>query len=127
MAITNLENANPLQAKAIEGRPASLHDSARPSPEPVENQSEQSEKDGFHQLVDDINNILGPCNGIDSADVDVGELKFVMRDYRSRESEWKQYAFADYSRAYTRNLVDRGNGKCNLVSRHPLPLHRPFH
>ena len=89
---------------------ASLHDSARGSPEP-------EPLDGFHTLVRDINEILGPCNGIDSANVDVGELKFIMRDYQSVESEWQKYAFADYSRAYTRNLVDRGNGKCNLVCR----------
>ena len=94
-----------------DGKPASLHDSARGSPEP--------ELDGFHQLVEDINNILGPCNGIDSTGVDVGELKFIMRDYKSVESEWEKYAFADYSRGYTRNLVDRGNGKSNLVSFKP--------
>lgn len=98
-----------LQPTPADGKPASLHDSARGSPTP-------EAIDGFQQLVSDINNILGPCNGIDSTGVDVGELKFVLRDYKSRESEWKPYAFADYSRAYTRNLVDRGNGKCNLVS-----------
>lgn len=98
-----------------DGKPASMHDSARGSPEPVPLE-EQEALDGFQQLVGDINNILGPCNGIDSAGVDVGELKFVLRDYKSNESEWSKYAFADYSRAYTRNLVDRGNGKCNLVS-----------
>lgn len=89
-----------------EEKPASLHDSARGSPEP---------RDGFQQLINDVNVILGPCNGIDSAGVDVGELKFVLRDYKSCEGEWEKYAFADYSRAYTRNLVDRGNGKCNMV------------
>ncbi len=112
MAILRLDSDTHLSPQAADGKPASLHDSARASPEP----SQQPAKDGFHQLVDDINNILGPCNGIDSAGVDIGELKFVMRDYRACEAEWEPYAFADYSRAYTRNLVDRGNGKCNLVS-----------
>jgi len=83
-----------------------LHDSARGSPVPM---------DGFHTLVRDINEILGPCNGIDSAGVDVEELKAAMGAYQSDEQEWKKYAFADYSRAYTRNLVDRGNGKSNLL------------
>ena len=89
----------------------SLHDSARGSPAP-----EDSQPDKFHQLVDEINAILGPSNGIDSADIDVEELKAAMRDYVSLEAEWQRYAFADSSRAYTRNLVDAGNGKCNLVS-----------
>ena len=96
-------------------KPASLHDSARGSPEPL---------DGFHKLVDEINDILGPCNGIDSDGVDVEELKNAMREYSSNEREWQKYAFADPSRAYTRNLVDKGNGKSNLVSReYPVRAH----
>lgn len=89
-------------------KPASIHDSARGSPIP---------EDAFQNLVQDINDILGPSNGIDSDGVDVDELKRVMFDYPSTESEWSKYAFADHSRAYTRNLVDRGNGKSNLVSK----------
>lgn len=99
-----------LPSKPIEQvvpNPGFLHDSARTSPEPG---------DGFHRLVSDINSILGPCNGIDSAGVDVEEIKKLMADYESKEREWEKYAFADISRAYTRNLVDRGNGKSNLVS-----------
>lgn len=84
----------------------SIHDSARGSPEPL---------DAFHTLIQDINSTLGPCNGIDSAGVDVSELKSLMSAYSSNEQEWNQYAFADYTRAYTRNLVDRGNGKSNLL------------
>lgn len=81
-------------------------DSARQSPVPF---------DSFHRLVEDINKILGPSNGIDSADVDVEELQKLMGSYESNEEDWQPYAFVDYSRAYTRNLVDRGNGKSNLV------------
>lgn len=69
----------------------------------------------------DINIILGPSNGIDSTGVDVEELKKLMSAYESSEKEWCQYAFADTSRAYTRNLVDSGNGKANLVG-FPLML-----
>ncbi|KAK5173782.1 uncharacterized protein LTR77_002463 [Saxophila tyrrhenica] len=88
------------------GKPASLHDSARGSPEPF---------DGFQDLVKDINTILGPSNGIDSAGVDVEELKHVLAYYNSCEEEWSRYALADSSRAYTRNLVDNCNGKSNLL------------
>ena len=89
------------------GKAASLHDSARASPEPL---------DGFHQLIRDINIVLGPSSGIDSADVDVEELKTLMEQYSSIEGEWEKYGFPDHSRAYTRNLVDNCNGKSNLVS-----------
>lgn len=91
------------------GKPASLHDSARGSPEPLDGD------DAFQQLVKDINTILGPSNGIDSTGVDVEELKQLFSSYESSEKEWNKYAFADTSRAYTRNLVDSGNGKANLL------------
>lgn len=93
----------------------SLHDSATGSPPP----EDRGTINDFQRLVDDINTILGPSNGIESAGIDVEELKSVMRDYPSSEAEWQRYAFADLSRAYTRNLVDAGNGKCNLVCRLP--------
>jgi cysteine dioxygenase len=75
-----------------------------------------SSVDEFQKLVKDISVILGPSSGIDSADVDPQELIDVMRSYTSNEQEWEQYAFGDGSRTYTRNLVDKGNGKSNLVS-----------
>jgi cysteine dioxygenase len=71
--------------------------------------------DPFHGLVDDINIILGPSSGIDSSDVDVQDLKRVMNNYTSVERDWAEYAHANYSRNYTRNFVDRGNGKANLL------------
>lgn len=92
-------------------KPPSMHDSARGSPEPT---------DGFHKLVNEINSVLGPCNGIDSAGIDVEQLKRLMAEYTSNEVDWDRYAFADYTRGYTRNLVDSCNGKSNLVSLHVL-------
>ncbi|TID23986.1 putative cysteine dioxygenase Cdo1 [Venturia nashicola] len=71
--------------------------------------------DLFHGLVQDIKGILGPSSGINSADVDDKELRSVMEDYLSNEIEWQKYAQADGSRPYTRNLVDKGNGKSNLL------------
>ncbi|KAK5152702.1 hypothetical protein LTS14_008236 [Recurvomyces mirabilis] len=99
-------------ATSIAAKPTTFHDSARPSPEPLD---ESEPLDGFQGLVNDINHILGPTSGIDSEDVDVEELKAVMRKYSGPDSDWQKYAFADLSRAYTRNLVDRGNGKSNLL------------
>lgn len=77
--------------------------------------SKPKPQDAFHRLVQDLSNILGPSSGLTSADVDPKSLVELMRQYSSNESEWKKYAFRDPSTAFTRNLVDRGNGKSNLV------------
>lgn len=74
-----------------------------------------SPSDPFHTLVKALSDVLGPSSGIDSADVDPNGLINLMSNYISNEPEWQQYAFADSSRNYTRNLVDEGNGKSNLL------------
>ena len=74
----------------------------------------------FEQLVHDLRSALGPCSGIDSKDINPAKLQELMELYQSDERHWHPYALGDYSRSYTRNLVDEGNGKCNLVS--PIPL-----
>jgi cysteine dioxygenase len=71
--------------------------------------------DPFHILVKQLSDVLGPSSGIDSAEIDPNDLIKLMASYTSLESEWKQYAFPDPSRNYTRNLVDEGNGKSNLL------------
>jgi len=71
--------------------------------------------DAFHKLVTDLSRLLGPSSGIDSSDVNVQELRSLMENYTSNAEDWSQYAFSDYSRGYTRNLVDEGNGKSNLL------------
>jgi hypothetical protein len=48
-------------------------------------------------------------------EIDPNDLQELMRAYTSKESDWRQYALYDPSRNYTRNLVDEGNGKSNLV------------
>ncbi len=70
----------------------------------------------FHRLVSDLSRILGPSSGLNSEDVDVQKLNKLMEDYISIEEDWGKYAFSDFSRGYTRNLVDEGNWKSNLVS-----------
>ncbi|EFE38607.1 cysteine dioxygenase, putative [Trichophyton verrucosum HKI 0517] len=73
-------------------------------------------KDAFHKLVDDLSAVLGPSSGLDSDDVDPMDIQKLMEGYVSNHEEWQRYALADESRAYTRNLVDEGNGKSNLES-----------
>lgn len=47
--------------------------------------------------------------------VNVELVHYVMRAYKSNPVEWKKYAKFDRYR-YTRNLVDHGNGKYNLMA-----------
>lgn len=75
----------------------------------------QSKPDQFHALVDTLKEALGPSSGLDSSDVDVKALIKAMRAYDAKERGWLKYAFTDSEAAYTRNLVDEGNGKSNLV------------
>lgn len=69
----------------------------------------------FESLVDEIKKALGPSSGIDSADVDVKDLMAIMERYQSDEVHWGGFAHEDLSRNYTRNFVDHGNGKANLL------------
>lgn len=46
--------------------------------------------------------------------VDVEEVKKILRTYTSNISDWRQFAQFDEHK-YTRNLVDIGNGKYNLM------------
>lgn len=52
--------------------------------------------------------------GLGDSDVDVERLQAAMSFYQSKSEEWQSYAFYDRFR-YTRNLVDDGNGKYNLL------------
>jgi cysteine dioxygenase len=81
-----------------------------------ESQEHQQETDRFEQMVQALRDIMGPYSGIDSEDINANDLQALMSSYTSNEDEWKRYAFGVPSVPYTRNLVDRGNGKCNLVS-----------
>jgi len=76
---------------------------------------EPGRQDSFHKLVSGISKILGPSSGLTSEDIDVTQLQQLMEDYVSNEQDWSRYAFPDPSRGYTRNLVDEGNGKANLL------------
>jgi cysteine dioxygenase len=71
----------------------------------------------FDLLVDDIRKVLGPSSGLTSDDVDVQDLTHLMDRYVSKSAEWEPYYLPNPRMGYTRNLVDEGNGKANLVSR----------
>ncbi|RWA13194.1 hypothetical protein EKO27_g1911 [Xylaria grammica] len=69
----------------------------------------------FDRLVDEIKQVLGPSSGLDSKDVDVQDLAHSMERYVSNAEEWARYYWPEPKMAYTRNLVDEGNGKANLL------------
>ncbi|CAG9937195.1 unnamed protein product [Clonostachys rosea f. rosea IK726] len=71
--------------------------------------------DRFDRLVLALKKALGPSSGLTSDDVDVDFLHLLMEDYDGTDGRWARYAFGDGSRGYTRNLVDEGNGKSNLL------------
>lgn len=71
--------------------------------------------DPFQELVQNLSDFLGPSSGLDSEEVDPAVIRHMMQSYTSKESDWARYALPDSSRPYTRNLVDEGNGKSNLV------------
>ena len=69
----------------------------------------------FGLLLKALNDALGPSSGLDAADVDLDTLKELMDGYISNKDDWIRYAFKNPSGNYTRNLVNKGNGKSNLV------------
>ncbi|KAH8422705.1 putative cysteine dioxygenase Cdo1 [Aspergillus melleus] len=69
----------------------------------------------FEQLVRDLSETLGSSSGLDSADVDPLDIQRLMACYTSNPEEWQDFALGDSSRTYTRNLIDEGNGKSNLL------------
>ncbi|KAL6860182.1 hypothetical protein ACO1O0_004208 [Amphichorda felina] len=75
----------------------------------------RAQSDRFERLVQALKDALGPSSGLTSDDVDVEVLTQLMRDYDGSDNKWSRYAFGDSTRGYTRNLVDEGNGKSNLL------------
>lgn len=79
--------------------------------------SVQSSAKLFDALVAKIKQIMGPCSGLDSKDIDVTKLMERIQAYDSTvdPAEWQRYAFFDPNTAYTRNGVDDINAKANLL------------
>ncbi|KNG80260.1 cysteine dioxygenase [Aspergillus nomiae NRRL 13137] len=84
----------------------------QPDPEP---EATNQASNAFEQLVQDLSAALGPSSGLDSDDVDPLTIQRLMDRYTSNAEEWQPFALPDLSKTYTRNLIDEGNGKSNLV------------
>ncbi|KAL4911242.1 hypothetical protein BDW74DRAFT_6587 [Aspergillus multicolor] len=74
-----------------------------------------SPTNAFEELVQDLSIALGPSSGLDSDDVDPLDIQRLMELYTSNEENWIHYALGDTHKSYTRNLIDEGNGKSNLL------------
>ncbi|XP_065841783.1 cysteine dioxygenase type 1-like isoform X2 [Oscarella lobularis] len=51
---------------------------------------------------------------LDGDEADVNHISAIMESYRSNDADWSKYVQFDKHK-YTRHLVDRGNGKFNLI------------
>lgn len=69
----------------------------------------------LQELISRIHDILGPDGGLDSEHINANDIIDLMEQYSSNAKDWSQYAMFDHSRAYTRNLVDDGNGKVMIL------------
>lgn len=69
----------------------------------------------FASLVEELSEALIPFSGGSFEEIDPNGVVDLMKDYKSNEPEWEQYAFEDPNKTFTRNLIDKGNGKSNLV------------
>ncbi|XP_060081912.1 cysteine dioxygenase type 1-like [Ylistrum balloti] len=62
-----------------------------------------------------LNDLISELHKVFEADkVNVDYVKELMTSYKSNRDDWKKFAKFDLHR-YTRNLVDEGNGKFNLM------------
>ncbi|KAJ3604181.1 hypothetical protein NHX12_028922 [Muraenolepis orangiensis] len=71
-------------------------------------QTEVTKAESLEDLIKILHSLF------ESDTVDVEEVQSVMESYQTQPHEWMKYAKFDQYR-YTRNLVDEGNGKFNLM------------
>ena len=91
----------------------------QPNPKPSTPVPPNASED-FHHLVATIRSKLGPNDGITASQSITAELEHLMEQYPANDLSWKPFAFGDHNLAFTRNLVDRGNGNFNLVRQFSL-------
>lgn len=71
--------------------------------------------DAFQNLVTSLSNSVSSSSGTTASSIDHNALINIMQRYESHRPSWQKYAFGDNSRAYTRNLIDEGKGRSNLM------------
>ena len=75
--------------------------------------------DGFHNLVQELSGYLDTAQSLAFSEIcDPNAVIHRMRTYESDRSEWAKYAYEDENQCFTRNMVERGLGKSNIVRSH---------
>ena len=79
--------------------------------------SAQSQRlDGFHNLVQELSGYVDTAQSLAFSEIcDPNAVIQRMKEYRSDRSEWAKYALEDGNQCFTRNMVERGSGKSNIV------------
>ncbi|KAJ1995243.1 hypothetical protein GGI26_000443 [Coemansia sp. RSA 1358] len=68
----------------------------------------------MQDLISSLNKTMGD-GGLGEDPYTVRQVKKLMQSYISQSNDWSQYAVYHEGTRYTRNLVDDGNGKYNLL------------
>lgn len=72
--------------------------------------------DGFHHLVQQLSGYVDTAQSLAFSEIcDPKAVIQRMKEYRSDRSEWAKYAHEDGDQCFTRNMVERGLGKSNIV------------
>ena len=81
----------------------------------VINQSAE-QLDSFHNLVRELSGYLDTAQSLAFSEIcDPNAVIQRMKEYRSDRLEWAKYAHEDGKQCFTRNMVERGAGKSNIV------------
>ncbi|XP_059058965.1 cysteine dioxygenase-like [Achroia grisella] len=68
------------------------------------------------EKIENLNTLIEELQKLFEHDgVYASEVEALMLQYESNKTDWERYAFFNSKGLYTRNLVDEGNGKYNLI------------
>ena len=75
--------------------------------------------DQFHTLVQELSGYIDTAQSLAFSEIcDPNAVIQRMKQYQSYTREWARYAYKDEAQCFTRNMVDRGLGKSNIVCLH---------
>lgn len=78
--------------------------------------SQFQQLDNFHTLVQELSGYLDTARSLAFSEIcDPNAVIRRMKEYRSDRVEWGKYAHEDGNQCFTRNMVERGLGKSNIL------------
>ena len=78
--------------------------------------TQDQQLDNFHRLVRELSGYVDTANSLSFSEIcDPNAVIQRMKEYQSDRAEWGQYAHEDGNQSFTRNMVERGLGKSNIV------------